>query len=701
MISLRPKRVLERKNFRVNYKEFLSTKSLLPRMALMFLLLIVLPVTIISVIAVIYASNALTSQAKHNVVNSVKQSSLYFDTIISRTKDLSTELMDSSVSDMIKCYITKGKTSPEYIEKSRDVQKRLSTISISNNYVSGIYIILDDNANVYSGSEPEINGPDMKNAGWYKQIKAAKGKDVWIDNHDTGISVKGKYSVSVGRNMNKLVYDSSHINTLMIDISYDVFSNVLIDTHIGKNDSTYLITPSGKVISKNADKDTNEVQNYAYFKDVKKRAEKVNTGIFTFKDDKNNTYMIGYFKSKETGWISTLIMPMDEITAPIAKIINTIIVFGVLFALAAVIIGAMFSYSIARSMNEVTHIMKMAADGDFTVELKNNRKDEIGYVADSFNMMLTEIKDLITQSKQLVSKVDESAGQMKALSKDTAHISSEVSKAIEQVATGASNQAMDVEQGLIAVQNLTGIIESVVSGTEVIENTSGEVKELTGSGLASMQLLKAKTAETNEITNNVVVEMGKLNNNVKSINNIADILKSIADQTNLLSLNALIEAARAGEHGKGFAVVAEEVRKLAEQSEMATKEIQRLINSIFKQTETATVLVYKAEAAVDEQNITVQESTEIFTRITSSTNVLLDNINNIFLSAKNLDENKNDVLDRISSISVISEETAASSEEVSASTQTQLASVDELTGLSEQLSEVSLSLTRTMSVFKV
>ena len=701
MINLIPKRVLNKKKFKVNYKEFLNTKSLLPRMAFMFLLLIVLPVTIISAIAVIYASSALTSQAKQNIANSVEQSSLYFDTIISRTKDLSTELMDSSVSDMIKCYLTKGKTSPDYIEKSRDIQKRLGTISISNNYVSGIYIILDDNTNIYSGSEPEINGSDMKNAEWYKKIKDANGKDVWVDNHDEGFTVKGKYSVSVGRSMNKLVYDSSHINTLMIDLSYEVFSDVLADTHIGKNDSTYLISASGKVISKNKDKDMNDTQNHSYFKDVRQRAEKDSTGIFTFKDDKNNSYMIGYFKSKETGWISTLIMPMNEITAPITKIINTIIVFGILFALAAVVIGAVFSLSIAMSMKEVTHTMKMAANGDFTVEIKNNRKDEIGHLADSFNVMLTQIKDLIAKSKHLVSKVDDSASQMKALSKDTAQISSEVSKAIEQVATGSSNQATDIEQSLAAVQNLTGIIESVVRGTEIIENASGEVKALTGSGLDSMQLLKTKTEETSEITNEVVVEMGKLNNNVKNIDNITYILKSIADQTNLLSLNALIEAARAGEHGKGFAVVAEEVRKLAEQSETATKEIQVFINNIFKQAETATDLVNKAGTAVVEQNKTAQESTEIFTQITFSTNVLLDNINNMFLSAKKLDENKNEVLDRISSISVISEETAASSEEVSASTQTQLASVDELTGLSEQLSELSLSLIKAMSIFKV
>ncbi len=93
----------------------------------------------------------------------------------------------------------------------------------------------------------------------------------------------------------------------------------------------------------------------------------------------------------------------------------------------------------------------------------------------------------------------------------------------------------------------------------MVSGTAGSVTELSGAVERSANLLTSLRGESEHISRMV------------------DTISEIAAQTNLLALNAAIEAARAGDSGRGFAVVADEVRKLAVRTQVATSEIQQLL----------------------------------------------------------------------------------------------------------------------------
>jgi methyl-accepting chemotaxis protein len=178
-------------------------------------------------------------------------------------------------------------------------------------------------------------------------------------------------------------------------------------------------------------------------------------------------------------------------------------------------------------------------------------------------------------------------------------------------------------------------------------------------------------------------------------------LRNIAEQTNLLSLNAAIEAARAGEAGKGFAVVADEIRKLAEQSNKHTRDIQAQLNTIYKQAQSSSELAGVAENIIMEQNSRVAHTTELFSKINSTTSEMTENIVNTGEMIEDMDTFKEKVLTSMENISAVSEQVSASTQEVSASTEEQLASIEELDNMAVKIKKLADDLKASMDRFTI
>jgi len=676
------------------FVSFFNLKSIKSKLVLTFAFLIIIPVLLVALVSINTSSSNLIEKAKEILSNATLQTSNYY------------EITLKQISDSITNQILYNPQTTEYLNlnvndpvKTTAAQKVLQDlVATYYDVINGGFILKNNNSVV---GYPTYLDKDMEltQTGWAKKISESSGSEtgVWLEDHSEGMptSYSNDYVLSYGKSLRR--------GLIVLDIKKDAFKQILSGVNVGENAQSFIITNTDKIITpigQVLSAENSSVETNPLLKKVKEYAQDKDSLVFTQSYD-GESYITSFSKSKTTGWLFVTMMPESEITAVTRDIQKKILMLGIVLIIFAVLIGTLFSVSMTKSLKKLMDHMEETQKGDLRNVIVLNRNDEIGRLADGFNRMISQIKALVVQSKEASKHVESSSNNMKLISNDSAKAYTEIAKAIEEVATGSSNQAAEIQSIVASATLLADKINNAVNSTKLMGEISGNVVKMTSTGIESVSTLNAKAKETNEITENVVNVIGELNEYVKNIDKITIILKTIAEQTNLLALNAAIEAARAGESGKGFAVVADEVRKLAEQSNNSTREIQALIAKILRQTEYSVDMVNKAGATIMEQSEMVDQTSHVFAQINDATAMLTANIEEMLGIVADLDEVKDHVMTSISNIMEVTDQTAASAEEVSASTQEQLGSMAELDKTAQNLNNLAHELVTAMDKFKV
>lgn len=688
-------------NLRTIVSDLFSTKSILSRMVLVFLLLIIIPVTIIGFIATNTASKNIIKSAEDSLTAATKQASDLFDIFLEKAVNMS---MQTFSNPMIQEYLEMDpKETPlmDAYKAQEDAASVLRSINSSSNDITAK--IVNNQGTVIGDVTGASNFKAANETDVFKTVLDAKGKCIWINydefvTDDKGLINRTRSGLSLGR-LIKSLETQSNIGIVIVDVSYSKISDFLSNVDLGFNDDTYLMTDDGRVLSSGKYEAEEMLAQKQFVKKVKERCRNEETGLFPINED-GRKLLVAYTKSSDTGMTIITVAPYSVIYASSGQIVRTTILTGIIFVLLAVAFGFVFSFRMTKAMKSIMGVMSKAEEGDLSVSISLNRNDEIGKLANSFNHMLVKIRELILQNKTATEEVVDYSNKMASISSESSRISSDITHAIAEVAIGSSNQVSEIEASVRNVSQLADRISLAVEKKIIMEKASETMKSLSDNGITTIGALNEKTAQTNEITLNVVKEINQLNQYVKNINVITNVLRNIADQTNLLAINAAIEAARAGDSGRGFAVVADEIRKLAEQSNSRTRDIQKHIENIFRQAQSSTNLVAAAEASFREQSDMVSNTAEVFNRINKTIASLVDNINQLGSVISDMDSFKEMVLSSMENISEVSEEVSASTQEVSASTQEQLTSIEQLDEMSGHLNELAGNLLILMKRFK-
>ncbi|MFA9378430.1 MAG: methyl-accepting chemotaxis protein [Lachnotalea sp.] len=536
-------------------------------------------------------------------------------------------------------------------------------------------------------------GFDATTRDWYQLAVKNQGEIVitspYVD------AVTGDNVITVAKTVEK---DGQVVGVMAVDCTLAALTEKMNENQVGTSGYVFIASEDGTILT-HPQADVINTKKAAEL-DFWDEAQTEDSGFAEYELSGVKKFAV-FQTNEDTGWKIIAALEKSELTTDTKSILETSIIIIVVMFMISLVFSFLLSNGLAKNIHKLKEVFGKASNGDLTVSITAATKDEFSDLANSFNIMMSNISELtrsVTTSSETVLQTSTNLANM---SSEVTLSISEVAKAIEEVSNGATNQAQDAQNGVSEMEKLSSKLDTISNHSFEMDEISNSTKSLGSKGLSMVDTLIEKSNKTKlsaEEVNSVVEDMYESS---KQISAISDTLSSITSQTNLLSLNASIESARAGEAGKGFAVVAGEIRKLAEESKISTEEIKQIIAGIQSKTKIAAEAIKSTKDVVNEQEIAVSQTKEIFSEILASIETMIAKVEEIRISITDTNESKSSLVLSIDSISGVSQETASATEEVTASTEEITATMEEFSRYSNDLQGLANQLKDKINKFKV
>ena len=125
----------------------------------------------------------------------------------------------------------------------------------------------------------------------------------------------------------------------------------------------------------------------------------------TTNEEKNR--LISIHSIEDTGWTLVHSIEAKKLTERTDLVRNATIIVFLVFVVISTIISILLAWNVSSPLNRLIKLMKRVEKGNFDVDLPIETKDEVGMLANSFNSMVIEIKDLIRDKYQIELKQKE------------------------------------------------------------------------------------------------------------------------------------------------------------------------------------------------------------------------------------------------------------------------------------------------------
>ena len=360
--------------------------------------------------------------------------------------------------------------------------------------------------------------------------------------------------------------------------------------------------------------------------------------------ERDKLAVFGYYAP--WNWVYASSAYKDEFVAETRQLMAVFAALGLCaVAVLALVWWWLVRRMIVRPLVQASRMADAIAEGDLTVRIAHERKDEIGHLLDDMNNTADGLEKVVRT--------------VHARADGVAIASAEIAQGNQDLASRTESAASALEETAAAMEQLGSTVAHNADHARSADQLTREAQRV--------------VTEGGQAVREVVQTMQGIDASSQKIADIIGVIDGIAFQTNILALNAAVEAARAGEHGRGFAVVAGEVRSLAQRRAEAAQEIKQLITASVSEIHQGNARAARAGETMDQAITEIQKVTRLITDISHASAEQSNGVAQVGEAVSNMDQ----------------------------TTQQNAAMVEEMAGAAESLRQQSDELVRAVSVFRL
>ena len=373
------------------------------------------------------------------------------------------------------------------------------------------------------------------------------------------------------------------------------------------------------------------------------------------------------------------------------------LVLTVVYLIILIWLARIIRKPLAKTAADIENI----ANGNISNEISGSSKTaETDKLITASRILKEKLNDIVSGVNEHVLNLQQDTASLKERADFCNDGSKQISQAMEELSVTAVTLAENVQDVNAKSLEMGNAITDIDGDVQVLSDNSNHMDKANEDAAKSIETVLDSSNRSSAIVEKITNQIEETNQAISSINEAVDLIMDITGQTSLLSLNASIEAARAGQAGRGFAVVADEIKKLSEQSAQGADAIKQVADNIFEKSNESVALVNEVRELIGKEQEDISVTKESFEILSKTINDNLVAVSRISEKTKQLDTIKQAIIGNINDLSAISEENAASNQEVSANITNIAESIDEMNTATGHVRQISGKLAELMEYFK-